>query len=135
MVLLTMIVLAAIIAHTVLTSVDKFRTGNITTTFVSDIPVVTSTHGDVLELARARTVETVSSQDASYLYSIYLGTTSAEIRVPVISPPGATSASWKPPCSTPACPPPSKPSKWRNGPKAAGRASTRIKSSPTWKNT
>ncbi len=83
MVLATVIIVAAIFAHTILRSVNEFRTGNITTTFVSDIPVVTSTHGNVLELATSREMETVSTKDASYLYNLYLGTTTAEIRVPV----------------------------------------------------
>jgi hypothetical protein len=80
---LTLIILAALAAFTLLRSVDKFRTGKITTTFISDIPIVTSTHGNVLELATAESTETLSTTDSQYVYNVYLGTTKAEIRVPV----------------------------------------------------
>ena len=63
----------------------NFATGHITTTFLEDIPVITSTHGDVLELATSRSVETFKREDArnSFWDSFYIGTTTAEIRAPV----------------------------------------------------
>jgi hypothetical protein len=63
----------------------NFKTGHITTTFLEDIPVITSTHGDVLELATSRSTETFKREDAanSLWDRVYIGTTTAEIRVPV----------------------------------------------------
>ena len=64
----------------------NFITGHITTTCLEDIPVITSTHGNVLELGRtSRSVETFQREDArnSFWDSFYIGTTTAEIRVPV----------------------------------------------------
>ena len=65
--------------------VGKFSTGKITTTFIEDIPTITSTHGDVLELATSKSVETFKREDArnSFWDSVYIGTTTAEIRAPV----------------------------------------------------
>jgi len=63
----------------------NFVTGNITTTFIEDIPVITSTHGNVLELAHSRSTETFRREDSlNSLWDLfYIGTTTAEIRVPV----------------------------------------------------
>ena len=63
----------------------NFMTGHITTTFVEDIPIITSTHGDVLELATSRSTETFKREDAenSFWDKFYIGTTTAEIRAPV----------------------------------------------------
>ncbi len=63
----------------------NFATGHITTTFIEDIPIITSTHGNVLELATTRSVETFAREDArnSFWDKVYVGTTTAEIRVPV----------------------------------------------------
>ena len=63
----------------------NFATGRITTTFIEDIPVITSTHGNVLELATTRSVETFDREDArnSFWDKVYVGTTTAEIRAPV----------------------------------------------------
>jgi hypothetical protein len=63
----------------------NFATGHITTTFLEDIPVITSTHGNVLELATSRSVETFEREDArnSFWDKVYIGTTTAEIRAPV----------------------------------------------------
>ena len=63
----------------------NFITGHITTTFLEDIPVITSTHGDVLELATSRSTETFKQEDAQNTFwnLVYKGTTTAEIRVPV----------------------------------------------------
>ncbi len=62
----------------------NFVTGNITTTFLEDIPVITSTHGNVLELANSRSTETFRREDSlNSLWDLfYVGTTTAEIRVP-----------------------------------------------------
>ncbi len=67
------------------TIAEKFRTGRITHTFRESIPEVTSTRGDILELATSRSEETFTRSDekrAAWDW-IYLGTTVAEIRVPV----------------------------------------------------
>lgn len=63
----------------------NFVTGNITTTFLEDIPVITSTHGNVLELASSTSTETFQRQDAlnSFWNLFYVGTTTVSIRVPV----------------------------------------------------
>ncbi len=63
----------------------NFTSDHITTTFLEDIPVITSTHGNVLELATSRSVETFKRDDAlnTFWNSFYIGTTTAEIRVPV----------------------------------------------------
>lgn len=96
MVLVTIIVLALIGAVVFTKSCQKsgdllnsaarnFVTGNITTTFLEDIPVITSTHGNVLELASSTSMETFQRQDSlnSYWNLVYVGTTTVEIRVPV----------------------------------------------------
>ncbi len=64
---------------------SKFITGRITTTFIEDIPTITSTHGNVLELATSRSEETFQREDArnSFWDHVYIGTTTAEIRAPV----------------------------------------------------
>jgi len=63
---------------------EKFRTGHITSTFVEDLPTVTSTHGDVLELAMFTSTETFTREESTTLAWGYLppSNTSAEIRVP-----------------------------------------------------
>ena len=63
----------------------NFLTGNITHTFRESIPQVTSTHGDILELAVYRCDETFKRTDEKWTGWgwVYLGTTVAEIRVPV----------------------------------------------------
>lgn len=63
----------------------NFVTGHITTTFLEDIPVITSTHGNVLELASSTSTETFQRQDAlnSFWNLFYVGTTTVSIRVPV----------------------------------------------------
>jgi hypothetical protein len=63
---------------------EKFRTGHITTAFIEDIPAVTSTRGDILELATLTSTETFSREESTTLAWGYLptSTTSAEIRVP-----------------------------------------------------
>ncbi len=63
----------------------NFITGNITHTFRESIPQITSTQGDVLELAVSRSDETFKRTDEKWAGWgwVYLGTTIAEIRVPV----------------------------------------------------
>jgi hypothetical protein len=63
----------------------NFVTGNITHTFRESLPRITSTQGDVLELAVFRCDETFKSTDERWAGWgwVYLGTTVAEIRVPV----------------------------------------------------
>ncbi len=64
---------------------ERFRTGQITTTFSEDIPIIVSTHGDVLELATLTSMETFSHEEITTYAWGYLpaSTTTAEIRVPV----------------------------------------------------
>ncbi len=63
----------------------NFITGNITHTFRESLPHITSTQGDVLELAIYRCDETFQRSDEKWAGWgwVYLGTTVAEIRVPV----------------------------------------------------
>jgi hypothetical protein len=63
----------------------NFITGNITHTFRESLPQITSTQGDVLELAVFRCDETFKKTDEKWTGWgwVYLGTTVAEIRVPV----------------------------------------------------
>ncbi len=63
----------------------NFITGNITTTFRESIPEISSTKGDILELAKVRCDETFKRTDEKWAGWgwVYLGTTVAEIRVPV----------------------------------------------------
>lgn len=63
----------------------RFRTGQITETFRSSIPTVKSTGGDILEVAVAQNEESLSRSDERRIGWdwVYLGTTVAEIRVPV----------------------------------------------------
>lgn len=62
----------------------KFRTGTITETFRESLPEITSTHGNILELAVAQADETFTRTDKRAIAweMINLGTTVAEIRVP-----------------------------------------------------
>lgn len=64
---------------------ERFKTGSITHTFRQSIPQVSSTQGDVLELATALSEETFTRTDERRVAWdwLYLGTTVAEIRVPV----------------------------------------------------
>jgi len=64
---------------------SRFMTGQITHTFRESIPQITSTRGDVLELAVSRSDETFRRSDEKRIGWdwVYLGTTIAEIRVPV----------------------------------------------------
>ena len=63
----------------------NFKTGNITHTFRESIPQINSTQGDILELAVYRCDETFKRTDEKWAGWgwVYLGTTVAEIRVPV----------------------------------------------------
>jgi hypothetical protein len=63
----------------------NFKTGNITQTFRESIPRITSTQGDVLELAVSQSDESFKRSDEKWIGwdYIYLGTTVVEIRVPV----------------------------------------------------
>lgn len=63
----------------------NFITGRITETFRESIPQITSTQGDILELAVFRCDETFKRTDEKWAGWgwVYLGTTVAEIRVPV----------------------------------------------------
>ena len=63
----------------------NFITGNITQTFRESIPQITSTQGDILELAVYRCDESFKRSDEKWAGWgwVYLGTTVAEIRVPV----------------------------------------------------
>jgi hypothetical protein len=63
----------------------NFLTGNITHAFRESIPQITSTQGDILELALYRCDETFKRTDEKWTGWgwVYLGTTVAEIRVPV----------------------------------------------------
>lgn len=64
---------------------EKFRTGRLTQTFRESIPQIHPTGGDVLELATTRSDETFTQADERWIGwdFVYLGTTVAEIRVPV----------------------------------------------------
>jgi len=63
----------------------NFKTGKITHTFRESIPRITSTQGDVLELAVSQSDETFKRSDEKRIGwdYLYLGTTVVEIRVPV----------------------------------------------------
>lgn len=67
------------------TIAERFRQGTITHTFRESIPRVRGTQGDILEVAVSRSDETVARSDARRIAWdwVYLGTTVAEIRVPV----------------------------------------------------
>ena len=124
----------------------NFLTGNITHTFRESIPQITSTQGDILELAVYRCDETFKRTDEKWAGWgwVYLGTTVAEIRVPVsfryhlrLSDP------WRLVARDQVCTvllrafaPPNRPRftppKWNDAPRAAGHASTRTSSSTSW---
>lgn len=61
-------------------------TQNINETFRESVTRIASTNGDILEVATLETDETVTKYDVKSLFnqSVYLGTTVAEIRVPVV---------------------------------------------------
>lgn len=63
----------------------RFKSGTITHTFRESIPSVRSSGGDILELASAENDETFSIADEKRVGwdLVYLGTSQAEIRVPV----------------------------------------------------
>jgi hypothetical protein len=63
----------------------NFKTGNITHTFRESVPQITSSQGDVLELAVSQSDESFKRSDERRIGwdYIYLGTTVVEIRVPV----------------------------------------------------
>jgi hypothetical protein len=65
--------------------VGRFTTGTITNTFRSSVTDISSTSGDVLELATIQSNETFRKEDSLNVFwdSVYLGTTVAEIRAPV----------------------------------------------------
>ena len=64
---------------------ERFRQGTITKTFLASMPDVAPSHGDVLELATAKSVETFRVEDRKTVAwnMIDLGSTVSEIRVPV----------------------------------------------------
>jgi len=73
------------VVHSLPEIAAKFKTGTITSTFTESIPEVTSTQGDVLELATSRSDETFRREDSKSILwnTVSLGTTVSEIRVPV----------------------------------------------------
>ena len=127
------------IVKTIPDAAEKFKTGTITRTFVEQIPEVSPTHGDVLELTTSRSDEDFTRSDSRSIAwnMIYLGTTVSTIRVP------ATfryhlrlSDTWRlaardkvcyvlAPSFVQAFPPPSRPTRCRRALQAVGRASTR----------
>ncbi len=72
------------VAGTMVQMAEKFKTGTITRTFVECIPTLTTTKGDVLELATLRSEELFEKDDpeSTFWGLIYLGTTTSEIQVP-----------------------------------------------------
>lgn len=72
------------IVKTIPDAAEKFKTGTITRTFVEQIPEVSPTHGDVLELTTSRSDEDFTRSDSRSIAwnMIYLGTTVSTIRVP-----------------------------------------------------
>lgn len=67
------------------TIAERFKTGTITHTFHTSLPMIDGTGGDILELVVSESEETFRRSDSrSVLWnSLYLGTTTSEIRVPV----------------------------------------------------
>lgn len=65
---------------------ERLQNHRITETFRQEVTRITSTEGDVLEIATMETVETVTKSDTKTLFDdiIYLGTTESEIRVPAV---------------------------------------------------
>lgn len=65
---------------------ERLQNHQITETFRQEVTTITSTKGDVLEIATMETVETVTKSDTMTLFNdtIYLGTTESEIRVPAV---------------------------------------------------
>ncbi len=64
---------------------EKFRTGNITETFISSIPEIISTNGNILEIAVMNNTEIFTRTDNQSLFwgTFELGENIVEIRVPV----------------------------------------------------
>lgn len=60
-----------------------FETDHITKTFLASAPQVTSTHGNILEVATAQSTETFTRSDSSVVLGSALGTITSQIRVPV----------------------------------------------------
>lgn len=65
--------------------VGSFRTGDVTTTFISAIPEVISTNGDILELSTHKSTETFRRKEESKIMwgIVDLGDNVVEIRTPV----------------------------------------------------
>lgn len=83
--ILSLAVLSAVIigATTIIKSCGKFKTRTITNTFISDIPVIISTRGKVLELVKLESTEFFEKKDAGYFWGIFICENVARIRVPV----------------------------------------------------
>lgn len=64
-------------------SFPKLTSEQLTGVFTTGIPKVIGSNGDVLEVATARSDEVFVGQDVKTFGGIYMGTTTAEIRVPV----------------------------------------------------
>lgn len=65
---------------------EKFQSGQISQTFRERLNSIAPTHGDILEVAVAEREETVTRSDMkNVLFNmVYIGTTTSEIRVPVV---------------------------------------------------
>lgn len=64
---------------------ERFLTGQITHTFQASLPKISTSGGDILEVATLESEETFRREDARLAFwdTLYLGTTVSEIRVPV----------------------------------------------------
>jgi hypothetical protein len=77
------------VVHSVATNLpniaERFKTGTITHTFHTSLPEIHGTGGDILELAVSESEETFQRTDSRSVFwnSVYLGTTTSEVRVPV----------------------------------------------------
>ena len=65
---------------------EKFQSQKITETFRERLVSITPTHGDILEVATAERDETLTKSDMKTLFfnTVYLGTTTSEVRVPAV---------------------------------------------------
>src|ERR1035437_1050389 len=79
---IALVSVVTIAAITLLRGIGRFKTGRITTTFISDVPTIISTHGKVLELVTTESTEFFEKKDALYRWGIYVGENVARIRVP-----------------------------------------------------
>jgi hypothetical protein len=61
----------------------KFMTGTITQTFRESVADISSTGGDILEVATSNMTEDFKKSDTRYILGVSAGTTVSEIRVPV----------------------------------------------------